>query len=174
MFFYHSDGDDTLLSCVKLTKSQEKKEVNMCIRKREEPNTKPESLPVPGGKTSTSNGHILQDTVSPYEAGVPVWRKWEPFSENQLWTSDDFLVAQVDQWGGYCSCSHHLRLKSSYTDTDLLNTWVSFFFLNHKYIICTSMEKQITRVLNSHINYDHENHQSWGRHSKEQMHTCGF
>lgn len=127
MFFYHSEaGPDTLLSCVKLTKSQERKEVNMCTRKRKEPNTKPESFPVPGDKTRTSNGHILQDTVLPYEAGVPVWKKWEPFSENTLWTSDDFPIAQVCQWGSYCSCSH-LRLKSSYTDSELLNAWVSIF-----------------------------------------------
>lgn len=129
MFFYHSeDGDDTLLSCVKLTKSQEKKEINMSTKKREEPNAKPESLPVPGCISSPSNGHIMQDTVSSYKAGIPVWKKWEPFSESTLWTSDDFPVAQVGHWGGFCSCSHHLRLKSSYTDTDLLNTWVSFFF----------------------------------------------
>lgn len=128
MFFYHSEGDDdTLLSCVKFTKAQEKKDVNMYTRKMDGPNARPESLSVPRGRTNTSNGHILENIVS-YEGGVPVWKTWKPFPENPLWTSADFPVAQVGNWDRCCSCSHHLRLKSSYTDMDLLNTWVSVLF----------------------------------------------
>ncbi|XP_035299568.1 SAM domain-containing protein SAMSN-1 isoform X2 [Cricetulus griseus] len=131
MLFYHSEGDDhTLLSCVKFTKSQDKKDVNKYTRKREEPDARPDSPWEPRGRSSTSNGHILENTVSSYEAGLPVWKTWQPFPENALWTRADFPIAQGGYWGGCCSCSHHLSLKSSYTDTDLFNTWRSSSFGN--------------------------------------------
>ncbi|KAL1789304.1 SAM domain-containing protein SAMSN-1 isoform X2, partial [Sigmodon hispidus] len=115
---------DTLLSCVKLSKSQEMKDINMYTRKREEPKARPpESLSALWGRTSISNGHILEATVSPNEVEVPVWKTWKPFPENPLWTSGDFPIAHEGHWGGCCSCGHHLRLKSSYTDMDLLNSW---------------------------------------------------
>ncbi|XP_035307993.1 SAM domain-containing protein SAMSN-1 isoform X1 [Cricetulus griseus] len=124
-------GDDhTLLSCVKFTKSQDKKDVNKYTRKREEPDARPDSPWEPRGRSSTSNGHILENTVSSYEAGLPVWKTWQPFPENALWTRADFPIAQGGYWGGCCSCSHHLSLKSSYTDTDLFNTWRSSSFGN--------------------------------------------
>lgn len=127
MFFHHSSGgDDTMLSCVKLTKSQEKKDVDMYARKWEELDAGLESPSAPGDRTSTSNGHILEDTVSPYKAGVPLWKTWKPFPENPPWTGVDFPITQGGHWGGCCSCGHQLRLKSSYTDMDLSNTWVSF------------------------------------------------
>ncbi|XP_052596972.1 SAM domain-containing protein SAMSN-1 isoform X1 [Peromyscus californicus insignis] len=123
-------GDDTMLSCVKLTKSQEKKDVNMYMRKWEELDAGLESPSAPGDRPSASNGHILEDTVSPYEAGVTLWKTWKPFPENPTWSGVDFPIAQGGHWGGCCSCGHQLRLKSSYTDMDLSNTWRSSSFGN--------------------------------------------
>lgn len=125
-FFNLSEvGEDTLLSCVKFTKSQGKKDVDMDTRKSQKLNAGPESLSASRSRTSILNGHNGGDTMSPYDVEVPEWRNWKPFPENPFWTSADFPIAQVGHWSS-CSACQHLCLKASYTDMDLLSTWVSF------------------------------------------------
>ncbi|XP_034371627.1 SAM domain-containing protein SAMSN-1 isoform X2 [Arvicanthis niloticus] len=133
-------GEDTLLSCVKLTKSQEKKDIDMVTRKRKKLNAGPESLSASRSRTSISNGHNQKDTVSPYDIEVPVWKNWKPFPENPFWTSADFPIAQVGHWSNCFSCQH-LRLKASYTDMDLLSTWRSSSFGNFDRFRNNSMSK---------------------------------
>ncbi|EDK98273.1 SAM domain, SH3 domain and nuclear localization signals, 1, isoform CRA_b [Mus musculus] len=122
-------GEDTLLSCVKLTKSQGKKDIDMATKKSKIPNAGPQSLSASLSGTSVSNAHNPEDPVSPYEIEVPVWGNLKPFPENPFWASTDFPIGQGGYWGS-CSSCQHLRLKASYTDMDLLSTWRSSSFGN--------------------------------------------
>ncbi|XP_008063809.1 SAM domain-containing protein SAMSN-1 isoform X1 [Carlito syrichta] len=123
------DEDDTLISCLKLTKSQEKKVSNDSTRRKEEMKIRFESLSASLSRSSTLNECNLEDMSVQYEGEVHMWHSWKPYPENPLWTCVDFQMAQVGPWD-YCSCIHHPPLKSSCSDMDLPHSWRSSSFGN--------------------------------------------
>ncbi|XP_026267679.2 SAM domain-containing protein SAMSN-1 [Urocitellus parryii] len=122
--------DDTLISCMKLSRSQEKKANNFSTRRRGEMEMRPESHPISVDPSSTSNECNLEDILSYHEGEVQKWNIWKSFPENLFWTGIDFQIAQVGSWDNCSTCTHHSRLKSSHTDMDLLHSWRSSSFGN--------------------------------------------
>ncbi|KAL2805269.1 SAM domain-containing protein SAMSN-1 isoform 6 [Daubentonia madagascariensis] len=124
------DEDDTLISCLKLAKSQEKKVDNISTRRKEEMEIRLESLSAPLSRSSTSNECNLEDMLAHSEGEVYMWHSWKRFPENPLWPCVDFKISQAGPWGHSSSCIHHPRLKFSCSDMDLLHSWRSSSFGN--------------------------------------------
>uniref|UniRef100_F7GVH2 SAM domain-containing protein SAMSN-1 n=1 Tax=Macaca mulatta TaxID=9544 RepID=F7GVH2_MACMU len=124
------DEDDTLISCLKLTKSQEKKVSSVSTRRKEEMEIRLDTLSASLGRSSTLNDCKLEDKLAWYEGEAYMWHQWKPFPENPLWTCVDFQIAQVGPWGHCSSCIRHTSLKSSCSDMDLLHSWRSSSFGN--------------------------------------------
>lgn len=126
LFLYLSeDEDETLISCMKLAKSQERKVNNVGTRRKEEVEIRLDSISASLVRSSTSAGCSLAEMLSYNEGEIPMWNSWKPFPENPLWTCVDFQIAQVAPWDNCFRCTHHPRLKSSGTDMDLPHSWVS-------------------------------------------------
>ncbi|XP_054104921.2 SAM domain-containing protein SAMSN-1 isoform X1 [Callithrix jacchus] len=124
------DEDDTLISCLKLTKSQEKKTSNVSTSRKEEMEIRSDTLSATQGTSNTLNDCNLEDKLAWYEGEAYIWHHWKPFPENPLWTYVDFQIAEVGPWGHCSSCVRHTRLKSSCSDMDLLHSWRSSSFGN--------------------------------------------
>nr|XP_023420676.1 SAM domain-containing protein SAMSN-1 isoform X2 [Cavia porcellus] len=122
------DEDDTLVSCMKLTKSQEKKVNNVNTRTKEEMDIRLEFLSSSLDRYSTSSGYNLK--LPHCEGEVPVWSSWKSFPENSLGTCADFQIAKIGPWGNHFFCARHSFLKASYTDMDLAHLWRSSSFGN--------------------------------------------
>lgn len=107
LYFYHSeDEDETLISCMKLAKSQEKK-VNVNTR----------------GKEGMEIRLILflHHWLNPVLQLDAAWQKCYPimkvkfrcgttgnlFPENPLWTYADFQIDQTGLWDNCFHCTHH-------------------------------------------------------------------
>ncbi|XP_074245583.1 SAM domain-containing protein SAMSN-1 isoform X4 [Saimiri boliviensis] len=126
------DEDDTLITCLKLTKSQEKKTNNVSTSRKEEMEIRSDTLSATQGTSNTLNDCNLEDKLAWYEGEAYIWHHWKPFPENPLWTCVDFQIAEVGPWGHCSSCVHHTRLKSSCSDMDLLHSWNTVFFGREK------------------------------------------
>nr|XP_036868544.1 SAM and SH3 domain-containing protein 1 [Manis javanica] len=124
------DEDETLISCMKLAKSQEKKVSNVSTRRKEAIEVRLDSLSASLVESSTSTGCSLAEMLSHNESKVQMWNSWKLFPENLLWTCVDFQTTHTGPWGNCPHCAHHARLKSSCTDTDLLHSWRSSSFGN--------------------------------------------
>ncbi|XP_062062632.1 SAM domain-containing protein SAMSN-1 isoform X1 [Lepus europaeus] len=124
------DEDDTLISCMRLTKPQEKKVSNVSTKGKQELMIRQDSFSASLKRSSTTNGHHLEDMLSHYESDIQMWNSWRPLPENPLWTCVDFQLAQVGTWDDCSLCTHHSHLKSSFTDVDLLHSWRSSSFGN--------------------------------------------
>uniref|UniRef100_A0A8C8ZXS0 SAM domain-containing protein SAMSN-1 n=1 Tax=Prolemur simus TaxID=1328070 RepID=A0A8C8ZXS0_PROSS len=124
------DEDDTMISCLKLTKSQEKKASNISTRMKEEMEIGLGSLSASLSRYSTSNECNLEDMLAHCEGEVHMWHSWKPFPENPIWPYVDFQISQVGPWDHSSSCIHHPHLKSSCSDMDLLHSWRSSSFGN--------------------------------------------
>ncbi|XP_070453693.1 SAM domain-containing protein SAMSN-1 isoform X1 [Equus przewalskii] len=124
------DEDETLISCMKLAKSQERKVNNVGTRRKEEVEIRLDSISASLVRSSTSAGCSLAEMLSYNEGEIPMWNSWKPFPENPFWTCVDFQIAQVAPWDNCFRCTHHPRLKSSGTDMDLPHSWRSSSFGN--------------------------------------------
>ncbi|KAK2089453.1 hypothetical protein P7K49_032119 [Saguinus oedipus] len=93
------DEDDKLISCLRLTKSQEKKTSNVSTSRKEEMEIRSDTLSATQGTSNTLNDCNLEDKLAWYEA-------------------------EVGPWGHCSSCVRHTRLKSSCSDMDLLHSWL--------------------------------------------------
>nr|XP_023403918.1 SAM domain-containing protein SAMSN-1 [Loxodonta africana] len=120
------DEDDTLISCMKLAKSQEKKVSTVSPKKEEEMEIRLDSISASLGRCSNSNRSEVEDMLSHYEDEGQMWNSWKSFPENPLWTCLDFQISQVGPWVNCPRCTHHPFLKSPRTDMDLPHPWVSF------------------------------------------------
>ncbi|KAM9201556.1 SAM domain-containing protein SAMSN-1 isoform 1-T1 [Dugong dugon] len=113
------DEDGTLISCMKLTKSQEKKINKVTTKKKEEMEIRLDSISASLGRSSNSNRPDLEDMLSHCEDEGQMWNSWKSYPENPLWTCFDFQISQAGPWVNCSRCTHHPFLKSSCTDTDL-------------------------------------------------------
>ncbi|KAI4548544.1 hypothetical protein MG293_000874 [Ovis ammon polii] len=116
------DEDETLISCMKLAKSQEKK-VNVNTRGKEGMEIRLDSISASLVRSSASTRCSLAEMLSHNEGEVQMWNNWKPFPENPLWTYVDFQIDQTGLWDNCFHCTHHPRLKSSCTDMDLPQSW---------------------------------------------------
>uniref|UniRef100_G3SLV5 Uncharacterized protein n=1 Tax=Loxodonta africana TaxID=9785 RepID=G3SLV5_LOXAF len=92
------DEDDTLISCMKLAKSQEKKVSTVSPKKEEEMEIRLDSISASLGRCSNSNRSEVEDMLSHYEDEGQMWNSWKSFPENPLWTCLDFQISQVGPW----------------------------------------------------------------------------
>ncbi|XP_065731966.1 SAM domain-containing protein SAMSN-1 [Phocoena phocoena] len=124
------DEDETLISCMKLAKSQEKRVNNVSTRRKEEMEIRLDSTSASLVRPSTSTGCSLAKILSHSGGEVQMWKSWKPFPENRLWTYVDFQIDRVGPWDNCFHCTHHPHLKSSCTDMDLPHSWRSNQFGN--------------------------------------------
>ncbi|XP_077914250.1 SAM domain-containing protein SAMSN-1 isoform X2 [Halichoerus grypus] len=124
------DEDETLISCIKLAKSQEKKISTVSTKGKEEMKIGLDSFSSSLARSSTAIGCNLADMLSHNEGEVQMWNSWKTFPENPLWTRADFQIAQIGPWNNCSRCTHHPPLKPSYTDSDLPHSWRSSSFGN--------------------------------------------
>ncbi|XP_007933103.1 SAM domain-containing protein SAMSN-1 [Orycteropus afer afer] len=125
------DEDDTLISCMKLTKSQEKKVCKVSTRKTVgTEKIRLDSISTSLDRSSILNRCDLEDMLSHYEGESYMRNSWKSFSENRLWTRVDFKISPSGPWGNCSCCTHHTLLKSSCTDMDLPHSWRSSSFGN--------------------------------------------
>ncbi|KAF5924785.1 hypothetical protein HPG69_006929 [Diceros bicornis minor] len=117
------DEDETLISCVKLAKSQEKKVSNVSTRRKEEMEMRLDSISPSLVRSSTSTACSLAEMLSHNEGEVQMWNSWKPFPENPLWPCVDFPIGQAEPWDNCSRCAHHPPLKSSSTDMGLPHSW---------------------------------------------------
>ncbi|XP_039101829.1 SAM domain-containing protein SAMSN-1 isoform X1 [Hyaena hyaena] len=124
------DEDETLISCMKLTKSQEKKISTVSPRGKKEMERRLDTISASLVRSSTSTGCNMAEMLSHNEGEVQLWNSWKPFPKNPLRTCVDFQIAQVGPWNDCSRCTHHPQLKSSCTDMDLTHSWRSSSFGN--------------------------------------------
>ncbi|XP_068401819.1 SAM domain-containing protein SAMSN-1 isoform X1 [Eschrichtius robustus] len=124
------EEDETLTSCMKLAKSQEKTVNNVSTRRKKEMEIRLDSISASLVRPSTSTGCSLAKILSPSGGEVQMWNSWKPFPENPLWTYVDFQIDRVGPWDNCFHCTHHPDLKSSCTDMDLPHSWRSSSFGN--------------------------------------------
>ncbi|XP_057162581.1 SAM domain-containing protein SAMSN-1 isoform X2 [Ursus arctos] len=129
-FINLQDEDETLISCMKLAKCQEKKIGNVSTRGKEEMEIGVDSISASLARSSTSTGCNSGEIFSHHEGEVRMWNSWKPFPENPLWTCVDFQIARIGPWNNCSRCTHHPQLKSSYPDMDLPHSWRSSSFGN--------------------------------------------
>ncbi|XP_030886301.1 SAM domain-containing protein SAMSN-1 isoform X1 [Leptonychotes weddellii] len=135
------DEDETLISCIKLAKSQEKKISTVSTKGKEEMKIGLDSISASLARSSTATGCNLADILSHNEGEVQMWNSWKTFPENPLWTCADFQIAQIGPWNNCSRCTHHPPLKPSYTDSDLPHSWRSSSFGNFDHFRNHSISK---------------------------------
>ncbi|XP_068929163.1 uncharacterized protein [Petaurus breviceps papuanus] len=127
---HSEEEDDTLISCMKLMKSQEKKACKDNTMKSEETESRVDFISPSLGRFYTSTSSYVED-ISPHPGNeFQIWNDWKTFTENQLWPRD-FLISQTARWGSYTCSAHHSRLTSSLLDMDLPHPWG--LYLKHKF-----------------------------------------
>ena len=85
LYFYHSeDEDETLISCMKLAKSQEKK-VNVNTRGKEAMEIRLDSISASLVRSSASTRRSLAEMLSHNEGEVQMWNNWKPFAWLRPW-----------------------------------------------------------------------------------------
>nr|XP_020848548.1 LOW QUALITY PROTEIN: SAM domain-containing protein SAMSN-1 [Phascolarctos cinereus] len=126
---HSEEEDDTLISCMKLMKTQEKKVYKDNTMKNEETESRVDFISPSLGKFYTSRTSYLED-ISPHSGNeFQVWNDWKMFTDNQLWPCD-FLMSQTGRWESYTCSAHHSTLTSSLIDMDLPHPWRSSSFGN--------------------------------------------
>ncbi|KAJ6662465.1 hypothetical protein lerEdw1_011878, partial [Lerista edwardsae] len=116
------DEDETLTSCMRLTKSQDKKVLKENTRRKEETEARTDLLSASLGRSYTSRLSNLGNISIRSETEFQLWSDWKPFPDNQLCPCD-FLITRIEEWEKCGCCSHQPRLTCSLTDVDLPCSW---------------------------------------------------
>ncbi|XP_060090388.1 SAM domain-containing protein SAMSN-1 isoform X1 [Heteronotia binoei] len=122
------DEDEVLTSCMKLTKSQDKKVLKENTRQKEESKTRTDVISASLGRSYTSRLSNLGNISIRSETEFQLWSDWKPFPDNQL-CPRDFLITRIEEWE-QCTCSHQPRLSCSLTNVDLPFSWRASSFGN--------------------------------------------
>ncbi|XP_014375091.2 uncharacterized protein LOC102378130 isoform X2 [Alligator sinensis] len=117
-----SEKEDALTSCLKLTKSQEKKFWKELARQKEEIEMRPDFIAASLGRSYTSRPNNFGDICIYPDTEFQLWSDWKPFPDNQLCPCD-FLISKIEDWENCICCSHHSRVTCSLTDMDLSYSW---------------------------------------------------
>ncbi|CAH2219397.1 SAM domain-containing SAMSN-1-like isoform X1 [Pelobates cultripes] len=114
------EEDVALTTCMKLTKSQEKKSCKDNPRKKQENDICQESnyspSDIPSLKWNTSQNATINS-----ERNVQLFSEWKSHPENV----DPFIysIIQNEEWEKCICCNHHSQLSYSLTDMDLPYSW---------------------------------------------------
>uniref|UniRef100_K7GBV1 SAM domain-containing protein SAMSN-1 n=1 Tax=Pelodiscus sinensis TaxID=13735 RepID=K7GBV1_PELSI len=111
------EDEEALISCMKLTKSQEKKLWKDNARRKEETETRANFISASLGRSYTSRLSNIGNISIHSETEFQLWSDWKPFPNNQLCPCD-FVISKVEKWEN-CTCSHHPHLTCSVTDVDI-------------------------------------------------------
>ncbi|CAM4418455.1 unnamed protein product [Lepidochelys olivacea] len=123
------EEEEALISCMKLTKSQEKKVWKDNARRKEETDTKADFISASLGRSYTSRLSNTGNISIHSETEFQLWSDWKPFPNNQLCPCD-FVISKIEKWENCTSCSHHPHLTCSVTDVDLPYSWRTSSFGN--------------------------------------------
>nr|XP_028582770.1 SAM domain-containing protein SAMSN-1 isoform X2 [Podarcis muralis] len=127
--YVSEDEDEAPTSCMKLTKSQDKKVLRENTRRKDEAETRTGLLSTSLGRSYTSRLSNLGNISIRSETEFQLWSDWKPFPDNQLCPCD-FLITRIEEWEKCTCCSHQPRLTSSLTDVDLPDSWRASSFGN--------------------------------------------
>ncbi|KYO22675.1 SAM domain-containing protein SAMSN-1 isoform A [Alligator mississippiensis] len=117
-----SEKEDALTSCMKLTKSQEKKFWKELARQKEEIEMRPDFIAASLGRSYISRPNNFGDICIYPDTEFQLWSDWKPFPDNQLCPCD-FVISKIEDWENCICCSHHSRVTCSLTDMDLSYSW---------------------------------------------------
>ncbi|XP_074973742.1 SAM domain-containing protein SAMSN-1 isoform X2 [Caretta caretta] len=123
------EEEEALISCMKLTKSQEKKVWKDNARRKEETDTKADFISASLGRSYTSRLSNTGNISIHSETEFQLWSDWKPFPNNQLCPCD-FVISKIEKWENCTCCSHHPHLTCSVTDVDLPYSWRTSSFGN--------------------------------------------
>ncbi|CAM5079771.1 unnamed protein product [Eretmochelys imbricata] len=123
------EEEEALISCMKLTKSQEKKVWKDNARRKEETETKADFISASLGRSYTSRLSNTGNISIHSETEFQLWSDWKPFPNNQLCPCD-FVISKIEKWENCTCCSHHPHLTCSVTDVDLPYSWRTSSFGN--------------------------------------------
>ncbi|XP_069726605.1 SAM domain-containing protein SAMSN-1 isoform X2 [Phaenicophaeus curvirostris] len=120
--YLSEEDEEALTSCMKLTKSQEKKTWKDNMRTKEETDPRADFISASLGRSHISRLNNLGTISIHSETEFHLWSEWKPFPDNQLCPCD-FLISKIEEWEN-CTCSSHQRhLTYSLTDMDLQYSW---------------------------------------------------
>ncbi|TFK02798.1 immunoglobulin J chain [Platysternon megacephalum] len=123
------EEEEALISCMKLTKSQEKKVWKDNARRKEETETRADFISASLGRSYTSRLSNIGNISIHSETEFQLWSDWKPFPNNQLCPCD-FVISKIEKWENCTCCSHHPHLTCSVTDVDLPYSWRTSSFGN--------------------------------------------
>ncbi|XP_060626490.2 SAM domain-containing protein SAMSN-1 isoform X2 [Anolis sagrei] len=120
--FLSEDEDEAPTSCMKLTKSQDKKGSKENTRRKEETDNRTDLISASLGRSYTTRLNNIGNISIRSETEYQLWSDWKPFPDNQLCPCD-FLITKIEEWEKCPCCSHEPRLTGSLTDVDLPSSW---------------------------------------------------
>ncbi|XP_039193173.1 SAM domain-containing protein SAMSN-1 isoform X3 [Crotalus tigris] len=115
------------ISCMKLTKYQDKKILKESTRLKAEFQPRTDLISALLDTTYLSGINNLENNDTCSEMEFQLWSDWKIFSDSQLGPCD-FFTTRIEEWGKCTCCSHQSQLTSSVTDVDLPSSWRSSSF----------------------------------------------
>ncbi|MEE6468171.1 hypothetical protein FKM82_008189 [Ascaphus truei] len=119
--------EETLTTCMKLTKSQDKKTCKVHPKKKQETENFMELNSTSSERSSNAKWSTIGNVANHSQNTSQLFADWKSFPDNHF---DPFLfsIAQIEEWKNCTCCNHHLQLPSSLTDMDLPHSWGVDFF----------------------------------------------
>ncbi|KAL7983537.1 hypothetical protein Chor_000413, partial [Crotalus horridus] len=114
--------DEVPISCMKLTKYQDKKILKESTRLKAEFEPRTDLISALLDTTYLSGINNLENNDTCSEMEFQLWSDWKIFSDSQLGPCD-FFTTRIEEWGKCTCCSHQSQLTSSVTDVDLSSSW---------------------------------------------------
>ncbi|XP_075450084.1 SAM domain-containing protein SAMSN-1 isoform X2 [Ascaphus truei] len=114
--------EETLTTCMKLTKSQDKKTCKVHPKKKQETENFMELNSTSSERSSNAKWSTIGNVANHSQNTSQLFADWKSFPDNHF---DPFLfsIAQIEEWKNCTCCNHHLQLPSSLTDMDLPHSW---------------------------------------------------
>lgn len=117
--------DEAPVSCMKLTKYQDKKILKESTRLKAEIEPRTDLISALLDTTYLSGINSLGNNDTCSEMEFQLWSDWKILPDAQLGPCD-FFTTRMEEWGKCTCCSHQPQLTSSVTEVDLPSPWVSF------------------------------------------------
>ncbi|XP_007667695.1 SAM domain-containing protein SAMSN-1 isoform X1 [Ornithorhynchus anatinus] len=126
---YLSEEEEVPTSCMKLTKSQEKKVGKDNARRKEEPESRLDFISMTLGRSHPSGASHSEGILTHSKTEFQGWNDWESFPGYSSWT-DDFWIPLSAEWENCAYCTRQPQFAGSPTDIDLPYSWRSSSFGN--------------------------------------------
>ncbi|KAM5182061.1 SAM domain-containing protein SAMSN-1 [Mantella aurantiaca] len=120
------EEEETLVTCMKLGKSQEKKTIKDVARKRQETERPVEVNCASLDRSVNLKRNISRGVVTCPDNPTVFITSWKTFPES----FDPFSASQMEAWEHCACCNHYSQLPPSFTDTALPYAWRTSSFGN--------------------------------------------